>query len=98
MIENPDLGDLVPRIEAIRSQSWPVEWKVDCVKGRIRKKFPRAAVKLALGEPDEVTTPVGGKTDEVWTYTKPGRAVRVFFLGGKVVGWQKPGKPSKKKK
>lgn len=97
LTENPDLSELVPKIETIRTQQWPIEWKVDCVRGTIRKGFPRAAVKLALGEPDEVTTPSGGKSDEVWTYTKPGKAVRIFFRNGKVVGWQKPGKPSRKR-
>ncbi len=88
-LKDPDLVAFVPRLENIRQQKWPLDWKIECVKGRIQKGFSRPAVKLALGSPTEVTT--GGNGTEVWIYRRAGGENQVFFKGGKVTGWKKAG-------
>lgn len=87
--EDPELTELVPRLERIRNSDWPAKWKAFCVRRTIRKGFPRAAVELALGEPTQIGSPVTAKADEVWTYRKDDEMVGIYFKGGKVVGWKK---------
>lgn len=87
--EDPDLSKLVPRLERIRSAEWPDKWKAYCVRRAIKKGFPRAAVKLALGEPAQISTPVTSRSDEVWTYRKENELVGIYFNDGKVIGWKK---------
>lgn len=87
--KDPDLTQLIPRLDAIRQSQWPLKWKAACVQGKILKGFPRAAVRLALGEPDEIRAPDAQKTDEIWTYLRSENArVHIFFRDGRVVGWK----------
>lgn len=85
--EDPDLTELIPRLERIRNSKWPPRWKAQCVRRTIQKGFPRAAVELSLGEPGEITTTKKG--DEIWIYRKQGEMVGIYFKDGKVTGWKK---------
>ncbi|MEW6775614.1 MAG: hypothetical protein AB1405_04940 [Bdellovibrionota bacterium] len=93
-----NLQELVPRVQDIRSQNWPLEWKVDVLKEKIRKGFDRKAVRFALGEPSEISVPKEGKQREVWIYKKGEKRVGILFKNGKVVSWKTADEKKKKKK
>lgn len=65
----------ISRIDANRAlyESWPLEMQQAVLDGRAEPGMTREMVRMALGEPTEITgRSAGNNEDEIWIYRKGG--------------------------
>jgi hypothetical protein len=63
-------------------ETWPLEVRQAVLDGKVEPGMNPDMVRVAWGEPSEVTVSPGG--DEIWVYTKGGDPGTVMYPGGGV--------------
>lgn len=74
------------RIERNREiyETWPLEVRQAVLDGRVEPGMDQDMVRVAWGEPGEVSISPAG--DEIWVYTKGGDPGGVMYPGGRAAG------------
>ncbi len=75
-------------------ETWPLEVRQSVLDGKVEPGMNPDMVRVAWGEPSEISVSPGG--DEIWVYAKGGDPGSVMYpgssgMGGSVIGMGSPG-------
>lgn len=70
-------------------ETWPLEVRQAVLDGKVEPGMNVEMVKVAWGEPSQITTSPAG--DEIWVYSKGGDPGSVYYPGSSVGGASYPG-------
>jgi hypothetical protein len=70
-------------------ETWPLEIRQSVLDGKVEPGMNADMVRVAWGEPSEVSVSPGG--DEIWIYSRGGDPGSVIYPGGTGIGMGGPG-------